>query len=177
MGIALANLINSLQNARITQYKNVLEQAIISTEDIKKFSFFSDNFYTRNLIFANDKFELIALCWKGLQRTPIHDHNGSDGWLRVVQGAVLETIYEWNKTSKKANLKKIISKEELGPGGTSHVNDDIGVHSICNHSNGETITIHLYAPRILKCNYIDQDNRSTKERVLGFHSVDGNVVK
>ena len=177
MGNALPELVNSLQNNPIKDFKNILEQAKITAEDVKNYCFFSDHYYTRNLVYADDTFELIVLCWRGQQQTPIHDHNNSDGWLSVIQGSVVETIFEWNKDSKDAKLENIISEEELGAGLVSHVNDDIGVHSIRNPDEGESVTLHLYAPRIFKCHYVDKQSSSIKEKVLGFHSIAGKLVK
>ena len=176
MGNALSQLITSLQNHPVVEYGKILAQATITPHDIQSHCFFSAQYYTRNLIFADDSFELIVLCWKGLQQTPIHDHNNSEGWLKTIKGGVVETIYEWDKKNKRANLQKVISEEELGPGGTSHVNDDIGVHSICNPNESETVTLHLYSPRIIKCHYIDRKSTSIKEKILGFHSINGKLV-
>ncbi|MFK7823035.1 MAG: cysteine dioxygenase family protein [Oligoflexales bacterium] len=177
MGDALSRLVNSLQNNPIEEFKNILEQARITTKEVKNHCFFSEHYYTRNLVYAEDTFELIVLCWNGKQQTPIHDHNNSDGWLSVIQGGVTETIYAWDKNTREAKIQDVISNEELGSGAVSHVNDDIGVHSICNPDDGESITLHLYSPRILKCHYVDHQSAAIKEKVLSFHSIGGKLVK
>ncbi|NRA46419.1 MAG: cysteine dioxygenase family protein [Oligoflexales bacterium] len=173
MGNALSNLVKLLQNSPIEDFQSILAQAKVTAKDVQGHCFFSDQYYTRNLVCADKHFELIVLCWRGKQRTPIHDHNNSEGWLKVVEGKVTETIYEWDKILKKANLQNTISHVELEPGGTSHVNDDMGVHTICNPSTQDSITLHLYAPRIEKCHYVDTKNASIKEKILGFYSIAG----
>src|SRR4051812_4140005 len=44
--------------------------------------------YTRNLVFRNDLFELIALCWEPGSQSPIHNHAGQLCWVSIQEGAL-----------------------------------------------------------------------------------------
>lgn len=44
------------------------------SEDWRQFVQWSPLHYTRNLIYDNDAFEIIAICWKAGQSSRIHDH-------------------------------------------------------------------------------------------------------
>ena len=55
---------------------------------------FRDGRYTRNLVARSEFFDVIVLCWMPGQRTPIHNHSGQRGWVRVVRGALEEVTYE-----------------------------------------------------------------------------------
>jgi cysteine dioxygenase len=58
----------------------------LSAEALAPFTFWNSERYARNLIYRDNFFEVIALCWLPGQRTPIHTHNGQLGWVTVVQG-------------------------------------------------------------------------------------------
>ena len=48
--------------------------------------FFSKNHYTRNLIFKNELFELIAICWEVGQASQIHNHHNQNCWMAMPIG-------------------------------------------------------------------------------------------
>jgi hypothetical protein len=52
----------------------ILQHAIIPST-LEPFTFFSPEHYTRNLIFKNDVFECLAMCWEIGQSSAIHDHD------------------------------------------------------------------------------------------------------
>lgn len=43
-------------------------------EDWKEYVHFNDIKYARNLVYANDMLEMIIICWKSGQASPIHNH-------------------------------------------------------------------------------------------------------
>src|SRR5206468_2245417 len=44
-------------------------------DDLRPFRFFKTGTYARHRVFRNEFAELLILCWRPGQRTPIHDHN------------------------------------------------------------------------------------------------------
>lgn len=42
-----------------------------------QYCFFNEVRYARNLVERNQYFELIVICWKAGQQSPIHNHEGS----------------------------------------------------------------------------------------------------
>ncbi len=46
----------------------------IDVDTIAPYFFWSKNFYTRNLIYKDERFELMALCWDKGQVSRIHNH-------------------------------------------------------------------------------------------------------
>ena len=39
---------------------------------------------------------MLVLCWRPGQRTPIHDHNGSHGGVKVCKGTLWETTFNYD---------------------------------------------------------------------------------
>lgn len=103
--------------------------------------------YTRNLIAINDDFALMVLVWRPGAVSPIHAHEGSGCWVKIVQGALVEDVFE----GEGACLDKAASTC-LGVGGCAYIDDSVGVHSMRNASSSAVaISVHLYSPPFAKC--------------------------
>ena len=133
--------------------------------------------YTRNLLYTDEKFELIAICWNKGHVTPIHDHAGSLCWMAVVQGVMGEEQFEL-KPSKDDSTFELKSKRKITyhPGEIGHITDEIGVHIIRNVSTGPSITLHIYAPPIKSCLYYESLLSRAKKRELSFYSAFGSIL-
>ena len=53
-----------------------LETADFGLQELETFLHFEIGSYTRNLIYRNECYEMMAICWGMGHHTPIHDHNG-----------------------------------------------------------------------------------------------------
>ena len=52
--------------------------------------------YTRNLVdTGNEKYNLMALCWGEGHGSSIHDHSGSHCFVKMLDGSLKETLFEW----------------------------------------------------------------------------------
>src|SRR5690242_5417010 len=60
----------------------------LSAEALRPYTFFRDDLYTRNLIYKDKLFEVMAICWSPGQKTAVHTHNGQLGWMFMAQGEV-----------------------------------------------------------------------------------------
>lgn len=57
--------------------------------------------YTRNLVdVGNDRFNLMALCWGEGHGSSIHDHSDAHCFVKVLDGQLKETMYEWPSTAR-----------------------------------------------------------------------------
>ena len=64
--------------------KNVQDYVIrhpVLPESLQKYCFFSKGSYTRNLIFKNQLFECMTLCWDIGQHSRIHNHRDQNCWM------------------------------------------------------------------------------------------------
>ena len=51
--------------------------------------------YTRGLVYRNELFEVIVLCWNVGQGSPVHDHAGQRCWMTLPQGRLEITNYAY----------------------------------------------------------------------------------
>ena len=77
--------------------------------------------------------------WNPLVSTPIHHHNKDCNFL-VMKGKLQEYIY--NELEGKGYY--MINKKILSENQSSHINDNIGHHSIKNLSDDYSWSIHYY---------------------------------
>lgn len=57
--------------------------------------------YTRNLIYGNEHFDCILMCWPPGCFSTIHDHDRSSCWVIIVEGSIHEIQYTLPKLDKK----------------------------------------------------------------------------
>ena len=121
----------------------LIENTEISADEIAPYLGFKTGNYSRHRVMRNEFVEMLVLCWKPGQRTPIHDHNGSHGAVFVHEGILWETTFEYD-TKSGLSYK---AHRELRHGGLtgSEVPD---IHQLGNPdvSGRDLITIHIYAP-------------------------------
>ncbi|MCD9185007.1 MAG: cysteine dioxygenase family protein [Pyrinomonadaceae bacterium] len=118
-----------------------LAEAEITNEEIAPFRVFSEENYTRNLIFRNDFAEILVLGWIPGQESLIHDHDGSHGVVRIFEGSICETKFNWDENRKL----RAVSKTEATSGMMTSVGDS-DIHHLKNISAQNSLTIHIYAP-------------------------------
>jgi cysteine dioxygenase len=145
--LSLPELISKLQSqSRIPtreQINNWLENAVISTEELAPYVGFKEGNYWRHRVCRNDFVEMLVLCWLPGHRTPIHDHNGSHGGVRVQEGRLWETIFHFDVVDGL----QYKAARDYEPGAVTG-SDIPDIHQLGNPDVSEQnlVTIHVYAP-------------------------------
>jgi len=143
----LPALIRTLESQKavpeLHQIFDWLREVNISEDELAPYVAFKEANYWRHRVFRNEFIEMLVLCWRPGHRTPIHDHNGSHGGVKIQEGRLWETIFVYDET-KGLEYK---SGRELSAGAVtgSEVPD---IHQLGNPdvSEQDLITIHVYAP-------------------------------
>ena len=145
--LSLQSLIKALDSQSsapsLNQIYQWLENSQISAEDLQPYLGFKEGNYWRHRICRNDFVEMLVLCWRPGQRTPIHDHNGSHGGVKVYRGIMWETTFTYD------SLKglKYKAARDYAPGAVTG-SDVPDIHQLGNPdvSAQDLVTIHVYAP-------------------------------
>eukprot|EP01104_Vermistella_antarctica_P019689 TRINITY_DN7863_c0_g1_i1.p1 TRINITY_DN7863_c0_g1~~TRINITY_DN7863_c0_g1_i1.p1 ORF type:complete len:206 (+),score=42.65 TRINITY_DN7863_c0_g1_i1:42-620(+) len=144
--------------------------------DWKEYALFTDDFYARNLIQKNDLYEIMVICWKEGQVSPIHNHEGSGCWLGVLEGDIKETYYHTCNNCCKvgemccSNLREG-SSSTLKNGRVGFISDGIALHVIEPTNSKCGVSLHLYSPPIKECNVYDHQHKKVVRKTLGFYSI------
>ncbi|XP_029427114.1 cysteine dioxygenase type 1 [Rhinatrema bivittatum] len=173
--IQILHEIFSSDKINVEEVQNMMESYESNPLDWMKFAKFDQYRYTRNLVDeGNGKFNLMILCWGEGHGSSIHDHTDSHCFLKMLQGNLKETLFEW--PDRKINgemLKK--SERVLKENQCAYINDSIGLHRVENSSHTESaVSLHLYIPAFDTCNTFDQRTGHKSKVKMTFWSKFGN---
>lgn len=140
----LADKLNSLTTVpSLAQLYELVERTSVGADEVLPYLGFKEGNYSRHRVMKTPQVEMLVLCWKPGQRTPIHDHNGSHGAVFVHEGILWETMFDYD-VETGLNYR---SHRELRAGGLTG-SEDPDIHQLGNPdvSGQDLITIHIYAP-------------------------------
>ena len=144
--------------------------------DWKELARFHADHYTRNLVHRDRQFELLVLCWGPGHETPIHNHEGQDCWMVVLDGEIEEVRYAFPAAGHVGALDPIGAKT-FRVGDVAYIQDEIGLHLVRTASPRLAgVSLHLYAAPYDECNvYCPRTGRITRKRLVN-DSVRGRAV-
>ena len=118
--------------------------------------------YTRGLVYRNELFEVIVLCWNVGQGSPVHDHAGQKCWMTLPQGRLEITNYAY----KHGREIEFIDTEIVGEHESDiHIDQCSSVHQITNRCAWcePAVSLQVYSRPFDSC-YIYDLATGTRER-------------
>ena len=173
--------------------RGFLEATPISSEAVRPYAFFRDDFYTRNLIYRDNLFEVMTICWKPGQKTAVHTHNGQLGWMSIPQGQVAVHNYKYLACNAPENqnvvgidclggathieLERSATETCAADGHVSTVDKLQTIHQIENTDPAQAgvISLHIYSLPIDSCIAFDLKEQHCYRRTLSYFSRYGKV--
>jgi len=132
---------------------NLLKVLSIHRDELAQFAHFEETHYCRNRIFRNDALDVLLLCWRPTQRTPIHDHTGSTCGVYVVQGEATEIGFNPSGVGLlvPTDCKRLYA-------GDITVSVDSDAHLVGNFAapQQDLITLHCYSPPLSSMRVFEQ---------------------
>ena len=141
----LAALIQQLCNSNsltASVIAAMLRSSGVSEADVQPYVRYSEDNYTRNLVFGNEEFQALVLCWSPSQGSPVHSHGKSSCGVRILSGTATERSYENMQSSEPYRTESLQA-------GDVTFSDSPFVHSIINEGCEPLITLHVYAPPLI----------------------------
>lgn len=130
----------------------------ISEVELAEHVQYADGHYRRNLVFENEHVQLLCLCWKSGQRSPIHDHAESICGVKVITGIASETVFEMTP----CGFMKPVSTIDYGEGVVGSQDDDTHQISNLQEAAKNLVTLHCYAPPLKKMKTFSIDSKISK---------------
>jgi cysteine dioxygenase len=149
----LAGLVERLARAAapptFDELNALLAGVEVSADELRPYVSFKEGTYARHRVHLAEHAELLVLCWRPGQRTPIHDHAGSFGAVRVLRGVMWETLFEMEESEGL----RYQSGREWTPGHVTGA-DVPDIHQLGNPdvSGRDLVTLHLYSPPLASLN-------------------------
>jgi cysteine dioxygenase len=161
--LSLADLIDVLQqDAAIIgpeRMEDILRRLVVPAAEIHPHTKFSDLRYARNLVHKTDRFEIMVMCWHSGQRSSIHDHAGSLGGLKILEGELTESLFD---KAPNGMIKSLNSLDYST--GAIRVEETSLIHQISNlqSDNGKSVSLHVYVPPLTRMNVYSLEDPSVK---------------
>lgn len=98
--------------------------------------------YNRRLLYKNDEVELLVMNWSQLECAP-HDHGNSHGWIQVLSGTSLNSVYEVKENGLPTELF-----QQYHHKGKFFYAPKKAIHKMQASHSSDLVTLHLYSPPI-----------------------------
>lgn len=146
-------------------------------QDWRPFALSSPAHYTRNLVAREPRFELMVLVWGPGQESAIHNHEGQDCWMAVLDGEIEEVRYPMPTAGASGPLRAK-SAQTFQAGQVAFIRDEMGLHLVRPPLGSRTggVTMHLYSSPYDACNVYCPDTGQVTRKKLGHYSVRGQVL-
>jgi cysteine dioxygenase len=159
----------------------ILHRAV-RPETLDPYLFFSKGGYTRNLIYKNDVFECMTICWEVGQFSRIHNHRDQNCWMSApvgrlkVQNFRVEGKQSDDEHCGTCNLipTDIYVMDAAHP---AYVNPLEPVHQVLNLSeyNQRAVSIHVYSKPFDMCEVYYRDKGTYADVPLHYTSEYGRL--
>lgn len=149
----------------------------VDVETLEPFFFWSDKFYTRNLIYKDARFEMMTLCWDKGQSSRVHNHADQMCWMMVPVGTLRGQNFREIESDESKNYCRLEKADrfDLSDCLTAKVELEEPIHQILNlpEFNERAVSLHIYSKPFDKCLSYCCETHSFKEVPLFYTSVDG----
>ncbi|MDX5326227.1 MAG: cysteine dioxygenase family protein [Bacteroidota bacterium] len=144
----------------VTGYLGLLHHLQIDPDSVVPYLKWAEDHYTRKLLFSNDEVEMILMCWKPGQTSPIHSYDDQEGWIYVIEGVL--TIDHYFRSSVNHSMEHYQTLK-LGPGKFLYLNDYIGFHRVRNDGPENVVSLHIHAGPVTQWNVYDPETKKFYE--------------
>ncbi|RMG11646.1 MAG: hypothetical protein D6731_15245 [Planctomycetota bacterium] len=149
----------------------------VATDSVARYAFFRPDRYTRNLVFKNDLFEVLLLCWDRGTQSAIHNHRDQECWMVMVSGCLEVVNYRAEERDPSrghcrlspSSTFRITRKRPVG------IDQDEPIHAVFNCSDrGErAMSVHVYSRPFDTCEIYDFVAQTYRDVRLHYDSVYG----
>ncbi|MCG3138048.1 MAG: hypothetical protein HJJLKODD_01904 [Phycisphaerae bacterium] len=126
----------------LLELQDLINALRLTRKNLQPYLHFSERCYQRNRVWSSDWVEILLLCWRSGQRSPIHDHFGSACAFVVVEGQATETVFKKSPSGLiYPAYTHFLTCSEIS--GSEHTQ----IHQMGNlEADQDLITFHVYTP-------------------------------
>lgn len=156
-----------------------LSERDVEVASIEKYLHWSDKFYTRNLIYKDDRFEMMAICWDKGQVSRVHNHWDQRCWMMVPIGRLQGQNFAVEEIDEARGYCKLSETNsfELTECLSARVDLEEPIHQVLNlpEYDERAVSIHIYSKPYDRCLSYCRDTHTFKEVQLAYTSIDGTL--
>ena len=130
---------------------DVVKGQKVTVDDVQAFVKFDPAKYHREPMITAENFQVLVLAWLPGQKSPIHNHRGSQCCVRVLQGTAVETVYA---IDSYGNFETHVDHYRTG---LVLAGEDADIHTVENlpDSGIDLVTMHVYRPALTNMELFD----------------------
>jgi cysteine dioxygenase len=151
----------------------------VDVESVQKYIHWSPAYYTRNLIYKDDRFEMMAICWEKGQVSRVHNHHDQRCWMTVPIGRLKGQNFAVEAIDEARGFCKLVETDafELAECLAAKVELEEPIHQILNlpEYDQRAVSIHIYSKPYDRCLSYCRDTDTYKEVQLFYTSIDGKL--
>lgn len=151
----------------------------IQPETLAPYLFYAQNHYTRNLIFKNNLFEVLAICWNVGQVSRIHNHRDQNCWMVTPIGRLrVQNFRVEDRDAKTGNCRLVPTESyDMDPAHPAFVQPDEPVHQVLNlpEYNQASTSVHIYSYPYQSCEVYSIDKGAYADVPLHYSSEYGKL--
>ncbi|MDQ3633668.1 MAG: cysteine dioxygenase family protein [Acidobacteriota bacterium] len=153
----------------------------VEIDSIERYFNWSEKFYTRNLVYKDERFELMAICWQKGQVSKIHNHADQMCWMTVPIGKLRGQNFKALEINEYTNYCKLeeTDKFDLAECLAAKVELEQPIHQILNlpEFNEPAVSIHIYSKPFETCLAYCKETDTFAEVNLNYTSIDGKLCE
>ena len=158
-----------------------LSENPIDEDSIAPYFNWSEKFYTRNLIFKDARFEIMAICWAKGQVSRIHNHADQMCWMTVPIGKLRGQNFRVADIVESQGYCKLEETNEfdLSDCLAAKVELEEPIHQILNMPEFDepAVSIHIYSKPFDTCIAYCNESDRFSEVALSYTSIDGKLCE
>jgi cysteine dioxygenase len=152
---------------------------VVRPETLDKYLFFSKGNYTRNLIFKNEIFECMAICWEVGQASRIHNHRDQNCWMSAPIGRLRIQNFRVNDRDTALGTCHILPTDiyDMDAAHPAYVNPLEPVHQVLNlpEFKQRAVSIHVYSKPFEICEVYQREKGTYADVPLHYTSEFGKL--
>jgi cysteine dioxygenase len=146
----------------------------VKAETLGKYLFYSKGNYTRNLIFKNEVFECMAICWEIGQFSRIHNHRDQNCWMSAPIGRLKVQNFRVEERDSAHGKCRLVPTDvyEMNAANPVYVNPLEPVHQVLNlpEFHERAVSIHIYSKPFDSCEVYSKDKGTYADVPLHYTS-------
>ncbi len=151
----------------------------VRPETLEPYLYFSKGNYTRNLIFKNELFEAMTICWDIGQASRIHNHRGQNCWMAVPIGRLRVQNFRVEAQDAANGTCRLVPTDafEMDAERPAAVDPAEPVHQVLNLAEfaRRAVSIHVYSRPFDSCEIYSLDKGTYFDVPLHYTSEYGKL--
>ena len=151
----------------------------VEVDSITNYFHWSPNFYTRNLIYKDERFEMMAICWEEGQISRIHNHADQRCWMMVAVGKLRGQNFRAVEFDEEKGLCRLEETDtfDLSDCLAAKVELEEPIHQVLNlpEFKSRAVSLHIYSKPFDSCLAYCNQTHTFNEVQLSYTSVGGKL--